>query len=199
MQYRLFLLQHTEQMKLAQENESLRLEKEHHEQARIQVEKHNASLKEEKAHLEARLLEALHKHHAHQPGTPVVPSPQVPGANEPKSAMSVPMTASVLAPENSDKSITELIDFVKDLEKHVVIVCQRSQQQDASNGSFEKVVSYLQQLDKKLHAGKVKKNKKVTDMLAHLKGRITWAQVLHRVPPAQYHCSQQLASWCAIE
>ena len=73
---------------------------------------------------------------------------------------------------------------MKDLEKHVVIVCQRSQQQDASNGSFEKTVSYLQQLDKKLHAGKVKKSKLVTDMLTHLKGRIRWAQVLNSLGSA---------------
>lgn len=89
----------------------------------------------------------------------------------------MPTLASVLAPENSDKSISELIEFVKDLEKHVVIVCQRSQQQDASGGSFEKTVSYLQQLDKKLHIGKVHKTRVVTSTLAHLKGRIEWAQV----------------------
>ena len=166
-------------MKLAQENESLRLEKDQHEQARIQVEKHNASLMQERALLEARLLEALRKHKTYQPATPVVPSLQTPGANDPRSSISLPMTASILAPENSDKPISELIEFVKDLEKHVVIVCQRSQQQDASNGSFETTVSYLQQLDKKLHAGKVKKSELVTDMLAHLKGRIRWAQVLN--------------------
>lgn len=189
-------MQHTEQLKLAQENESLRFEKEQHQQARIQVEKHNESLKQEKARLETRLLEALQKHHTHQAATPVAASHAGGRFIESKSAISVPMTASVLALENSDRSIAELIDFVKDLEKHVVIVCQRSQQQDASGGSFEKTVSYLQQLDKKLHAGKVSKTRMVTDTLAHLKGRITWAQV--RIPSSPSHRTDALAVFSSV-
>jgi hypothetical protein len=161
-------LQEIEQRTLQREYDIMRLEKEQHQQARIQVEKKNESLEQEKAQLEARLrhLEALQRHLTHHTATP--------SGNESKSTS---RSASLLPPEDSDKSISKLIDAIKDLERHVVIVCQRSQQQDASGGSFEKTLSYLQQLDKKIHAGKVSKTKMVTDTISHLMGRVQWAQV----------------------
>jgi hypothetical protein len=161
-------VQEIEQRTLQREYDIMRLEKEQHQQARIQVEKKNESLEQEKAQLEARLrhLEALQRRLTHHTATP--------SGNESKSTS---RSVSLLPPEDSDKSISKLIDAVKDLERHVVIVCQRSQQQDASGGSFEKTVSYLQQLDKKIHAGKVSKTKMVTDTISHLMGRVQWAQV----------------------
>lgn len=175
-------VQQQEQMKLEQENKSLRQEKVQAEQdnaclrqEKVEMQQHNECLQKEKMQLEARLRDALEKHRLQQ-GTPTM---QGISHNAPISAVSTLVKSSVLAPEHSDTEILALIEGVKELERHVVIVCQRSQQQDASGGSFEKTMSYLEQLDKKLHSGKVSRTRLVAQSLAHLRDRIKWAQVLH--------------------
>lgn len=167
-------------MRLEQDNQSLKMRL---EQDREAVEHERMLWRQDKERLESQLA-AVQRRGENPDGADVAgtaPAKTEVTAGEPAQSgaeiCDTPLSALTMSVEGIEGGIVDVIAAVKDLEKHVSLVCQLSEQQNNGERALKEILVYLQQLDKKVQGGKLKMTRRVNGTLMQLSRRIRWAQV----------------------
>jgi hypothetical protein len=180
----MFKIESMQTMKLEQDNENLKQEREAVERERTMLKQDNEALKLQKAELESQLA-AVHKRRNNALTAPE--NSELTGGKSaqtayvadqiPNDIFATPMSVQTTCSDDCASTIMAVVAAVEDLERHVSIVCQRSEQQNNGARALQEIQVYLQQLGKKVSSGKLRTTHKVSSTLHHLSKRIRWAQV----------------------